>query len=222
MKVITVLSGGMDSTALMYYIKSLGHEQSAISFYYGQKHSRELIAARDLSGELGIGWVEFDLSDYAKVAHSALTSKEVGVPEGHYAEENMRATVVPNRNMTMLSIATAWAISKGAEVVATGVHAGDHAIYPDCRPEFIIHMETTLRVANEGFIHPNFQILAPWLMMTKADIARRGDKLQVPWDRTWSCYKGGTFHCGKCGTCVERKEAFLLAGILDPTEYEQI
>lgn len=218
MKVVTVLSGGMDSVTLAYWLKAGGHHVAAISFDYHQKHAKELAFARLTCSDLGLEHYVFDLRPYQDIALSALTNKHIEVPDGHYAEESMKATVVPNRNMTMMSIAAAWAISSNAQGIAVGVHAGDHAVYPDCRPEFIVHMETTLKVANEGFIDPSFQILAPWISLSKNDIAKIGNTLGVPWERTWSCYKGGELHCGKCGTCVERKEA-LDSQHFDPTEY---
>ena len=131
----------------------------------------------------------------------------------------MKATVVPNRNAMMLDIATAVAVAAQAEWVATAVHSGDHAIYPDCRPEFVEAYEAMALVANEGFIHPQFKVLTPFLYQTKADIARTGSHLGVDWLDTWSCYKGGEIHCGSCSTCFERREAMDLAGIEDPTPY---
>jgi 7-cyano-7-deazaguanine synthase len=210
----------MDSTTLLYYLHRQHVGCVALSFDYGQKHFKELTFAQELTMELGIPHTVFDLADYRRLANSALTDSGIDVPEGHYTAESMKATVVPNRNMTMISIATALAVTTKADIVATGVHAGDHAIYPDCRPEFIFHLEQTLKIANEGFIHPDFQILAPWLMISKTQIANIGNELKVPWAKTWSCYKGGEKHCGVCGTCVERREALRDAGNgIDPTEY---
>lgn len=220
-KIVLILSGGMDSATLLYMLKKQGYEVSALSFDYAQKHSKELQHARKIINQGGVdNWNIFDLTDLCNIApNSALVDRNVEVPEGHYAAPNMRATVVPNRNMIMLSIATAWAINDKAAGVATGVHAGDHAVYPDCRPEFIYHVEQTLKIANEGFIRPDFQVLAPFIHMTKANIVEVGTELGVPFEDTWSCYKGGIKHCGKCGTCVERKEAFQIAKVEDPTEY---
>jgi 7-cyano-7-deazaguanine synthase len=219
MKIVVVFSGGMDSTTLLYSLLKQGYDVAALSFDYNQKHRKEIEAAEDITADLDIRHHIFDLYDYSNIARSALTNPKIAVPEGHYAAENMKATVVPNRNMTMLSIAAAWAISSHAQGIATGVHAGDHAIYPDCRPEFIVHLETTLKIANEGFIDPHFQVFAPFINLNKSQIAEIGNRLHVPWEKTWSCYKGGILHCGKCGTCVERKEAFKDAGIKDPTPY---
>lgn len=218
-KAIAIVSGGMDSATLLYWMLEKYDEVKAISFDYDQKHRKELDYARGLCGFLGVEHRVFDLFDYNFIAKSALTRHALEVPEGHYAADNMKATVVPNRNLTMLSLATAWAISLEAEAVGMGVHAGDHAVYPDCRHEFIVHAETTLKVANEGFIHPEFTLVTPFLFMCKADIVKVGASKGVHFKDTWSCYKGEIVHCGKCGTCVERKEAFALAGVQDPTEY---
>jgi 7-cyano-7-deazaguanine synthase len=138
------------------------------------------------------------------------------VPEGHYEAESMKATVVPNRNAIMISIAYGHAVSIGAETVGVGVHAGDHAIYPDCRAQFIDMLSSTLQVGNDS----DLRIYAPFIDKTKSDIVKYGTALGVPFDLTWSCYKGLEKHCGRCGTCVERKEAFQLAGVNDPTEYD--
>ena len=131
----------------------------------------------------------------------------------------MKATVVPNRNAIMISIATGYAVDKGYDSVAVAVHGGDHFIYPDCRPEFVFAMGAAMRIGNVGFSSPQFQVQAPFLFYTKADIVELGDSLGVPFADTWSCYKGGEIHCGACGTCVERREAFEVAGVPDPTQY---
>ena len=146
-------------------------------------------------------------------------TSDAPVPDGHYAEENMKLTVVPNRNSIMLNIAAAYAITNEASAIATAVHSGDHFIYPDCRPAFIDALENLLRVANDGFLPADFQVLAPYVHISKDRICARGAELDVPWLDTWSCYKGGETHCGSCGTCFERREAFTLAGISDPTPY---
>jgi 7-cyano-7-deazaguanine synthase len=154
------------------------------------------------------------------VQSSALTNPNMKIPEGHYAAPNMKDTVVPNRNMIMYAIAVGYAVSIKAQALYVGVHAGDHFIYPDCRPQFIFGLDSLVRVANEGFIDQNFQVVAPFLYNTKAEIVKIGNTLDVPFELTWSCYKGGEIHCGKCGTDVERIEAFELAGVKDPTVYE--
>ena len=152
------------------------------------------------------------------LAGSALTDESVTVPDGHYADESMKITVVPNRNAIMLSIACALAVTRDAGAVAFGAHTGDHFIYPDCRPAFVRAYQTMLNLVVEGLA--SIEILTPFLSMTKADIVRLGAALHVPFERTWSCYKGGALHCGTCGTCHERREAFALADVDDPTLYE--
>ena len=222
---VALLSGGMDSTTLAYYLRAqLGPAQDEpnlylLSFNYGQRHKKELEFAYRTAAKLNAPHRVVDLSGLRELlAGSALTSPEVEVPEGHYTATTMKATVVPNRNMIMLAIASGLAVSKQLEAVATAVHAGDHAIYPDCRPEFIEALREAIWRGNEGFGPPS--LYAPFIMESKAQIAELGAKVNVPWVDTWSCYKGGERHCGKCGTCVERIEAFQLAGIVDPTDYE--
>jgi 7-cyano-7-deazaguanine synthase len=149
-----------------------------------------------------------------------LTDLDTEVPEGHYADDNMKQTVVPNRNMVMLSMAAGIAISNNCTGLVTGVHAGDHDVYPDCRPEFIEALNKTLLVANAGFVSDGFGVHAPFMNMHKSQIVTLGAELGVPFEKTWSCYKGGDIHCGRCSTCVERIEAFQLAHVDDPTEYE--
>jgi 7-cyano-7-deazaguanine synthase len=222
-KAIVVLSGGMDSTTAVYWAQSYLNdpEISLISFNYGQRHKRELVYARDLAEYLDLNHHIVDLQSVRPlIATSALTTQAVDVPEGHYEEESMRATVVPNRNMMMLSIAYAAAVSEDADYVAIGVHAGDHAVYPDCRPEFIDAFNKCAIVANLGFARPYTHVVAPFINMSKTEIAGLGKELGVPWHMTWSCYKGGEKHCGRCSTCVERLEALHGAGCDDSTEYE--
>ncbi len=216
MKTVIVYSGGLDSTVLLYHLLDVGHEVAALSVNYGQRHVRELKAARDITARLGVRHETADLSALAGLlSGSALTDRSVEVPEGHYAEESMKATVVPNRNMLLLATAAAWAISLKAESVAYAAHSGDHAIYPDCRPEFTDALEQAIGLADWHRV----SLLRPFVHLTKADIVKRGAALDVPFGETWSCYKGGEIHCGRCGTCVERREAFALAGVPDPTPY---
>lgn len=219
-KTVAIVSGGMDSTTLAYWLAHRGHDLHLLSFDYGQRHRRELSFAERTAERLG---ARFDIVDLRGITHllvgCSLTDADVEVPDGHYAEETMKATVVPNRNMMMLSVAGAVAVAEGAEWVATAVHAGDHFIYPDCRPQFVGSMTATLRIANLGFCDPGLQVYAPFVSSTKADIATIGDREGVPWAETWSCYKGGDVHCGACGTCTERIGAFIEAGVADPTEY---
>jgi 7-cyano-7-deazaguanine synthase len=219
---VAIVSGGMDSVTLAYQRRSEDDgDLVLVSVDYGQRHVRELQSAARAAGRLDAEHVIVDLrSVTALLIGSALTDRTVDVPEGHYAAESMRATVVPNRNAMMLDVATAIAVARKAAGVWTGVHAGDHAIYPDCRPEFIAAYDVMARLANEGFADPEFHVYAPFVHMTKADIAALGAELGVPFGDTWSCYQGGAVHCGRCGTCVERREAFDLAGVPDPTLYQ--
>lgn len=218
-KVVAIMSGGMDSTVLGYLLKEQGFELEAVSVNYGQRHWKELQYAEQVAGDLDIPWHLVDLTDSGLpnlLTGSALTDPEVEVPEGHYEAESMSMTIVPNRNAIMLSIAAAIAYANDGEMVATAVHSGDHAIYPDCRPEFIGAFEDMERWALDRI---QFQVIAPFIRMPKSDIVLMGSKLGVPFERTWSCYKGEAIHCGACGTCYERREAFQRAAVPDPTEY---
>ena len=218
MKTIVLLSGGLDSTVLLTYCLSLHHEVKAIGFDYGQRHRRELESALAVARSLGVEFTVADLSALKPVlAGSSQTSDDIDVPFGHYAEETMKATVVPNRNMLMLAVAGAWAISSEFEQVAYAAHAGDHPIYPDCRPGFVDALSSAMQLAHWHGVN----IFAPFINRTKAEIVRLGNQLAAPLDLTWSCYVGGEKHCKRCGTCVERVEAFQLAGVIDPTVYEQ-
>lgn len=215
-KTVIIHSGGMDSTVLLYQLLNAGDDVLALSIDYGQRHKKELECASSLCKDLGVEHRIADLTSLTPLlAGSSLTSPEIEVPEGHYAEDNMKATVVPNRNMILLSVATGWAISAGAESVSYAAHSGDHAIYPDCREEFAEGMNHVMGLADWQKV----ALDRPFVSLTKADIVKLGAELGVPFERTWSCYKGGELHCGRCGTCVERREAFYLAGVDDPTIY---
>lgn len=216
---VAIVSGGLDSVTLAHMLAEKTEQLTLVSFDYGQKHLKELEFARECAAELGAEHIIADLSGLGNVLDSALTSEETEVPDGHYAEDSMKITVVPNRNMIMLSIAAGIAVSKKANYVATGVHAGDHFVYPDCRPPFIVAVQKAIKIGNEGFIDADFVVDAPFVTLGKHDIVTVGMNLGVDFTKTWSCYKGGNLHCGTCGTCVERKEAFELAGYQDPTEY---
>lgn len=209
-KVVLILSGGMDSTTLAYDLISKGHELYALSFVYGQRHHKEMDAAMRTASKLNIPHLIIPIYPEL-VNNSALTGSE-DIPEGHYADENMKKTVVPNRNMMMMSMAIGYAINIGATTVAYGAHAGDHAIYPDCRPEFF---EALQKVAGLCHFEP-IKLVAPYMNVDKGDIAIIGKNLNVPYQDTWTCYKGGEKPCGVCGACVERAEAFEKAGIIDP------
>lgn len=217
---VAIVSGGMDSVTLAHHLYAEGHRLHLLSFDYGQRHRRELDCAKRCADRLG---AEHDVIDLTSVTRLIATSALTGggdVPHGHYAEDTMKATVVPNRNMVMLSIAAAVAVSQRADHVAAGMHGGDHFVYPDCRPSFVRSCETTISVGNDGIANPPVNLLTPFIYEDKEFIARLGDELRVPWEDTWSCYEGGDQHCGRCGTCVERIEAFHLAGVTDPTQYD--
>lgn len=221
MKTVLSLSGGLDSTVLLYHLKyKMGHEVLCLSVNYGQRHKRELQAAERIAFLNGCQWKLADLTAIKDLfAGSSQTSTGIAVPEGHYAEESMKQTVVPNRNMVLLSLATAWAVSAKADFVAYAAHAGDHAIYPDCRPAFAEAMGDAISLCDWHKV----KLIRPFLYptpMDKTTVALMGKELRVPFAETWSCYKGELFHCGKCGTCHERREAFQLAGIDDPTIYQ--
>jgi 7-cyano-7-deazaguanine synthase len=216
-QVVVIHSGGMDSTVLLYHLRAEGFDVAALSVDYGQRHRKELERAKEICRLIGVHHEIADLSGLTRLlGGSALTNSSVDVPEGHYAEESMKTTVVPNRNMLMMSVAICWAVARKAQFVAYGAHAGDHTIYPDCRPEFAAAMDNAARLADWSEVG----VLSPFVEMTKTDIARRGSELGVPFELTWSCYKGEERHCGRCGTCVERAAAFAAAGVLDPTDYE--
>lgn len=215
---VVSLSGGMDSTTLLAHLLQ-DNEVLALSFDYGQRHRKELDAAKDVSQYYGVEHHVIDLTSVGKLlTGSALTDSSVEVPEGHYEADNMKATVVPNRNAIMANIAIGIASSRKAKFVALGIHAGDHAVYPDCRPEFVEVLRELASVALDGFHSPRIE--TPFVLWSKTKIAQRAVQLGVPIERTWSCYKGGEKHCGRCGTCVERIESFRDATLYDPTEYE--
>ncbi|WP_328638392.1 7-cyano-7-deazaguanine synthase QueC [Streptomyces canus] len=215
---VLAFSGGMDSTTLAAHYQGLGYDLLLLSFDYGQRHARELDAARRIADHYRAEHHVVDLTSVgALMPGSALTDRTVDVPEGHYAEASMRSTVVPNRNAIMANVAAGIASARGAAVVALGIHAGDHAVYPDCRPPFLDALQRSVTAALTGFPTPTVE--APFIYQTKTDIARRGSELGVPFALTWSCYQGGALHCGRCGTCVERREAFNDAGLTDPTHY---
>lgn len=258
---VAIVSGGLDSTTLVYHMINIGYTPHLISFDYGQRHKKELKFAAFTAKNLNLKHDVVDLSGLTHlISNSALTSNiaanerdsaidptlySMPVPEGHYAEESMKATVVPNRNMIMLSIAAAVAVNNKYRTIATGVHGGDHFIYPDCRPDFIFAAGQAILAGNEGFHNftrdaPNpyvrdenlirvgfgnfkmaLPIYAPFLIGTKADIAFRALELEVPLHLTWSCYKGEERHCGKCGTCVERLEAIHRAVILAHPDFDR-
>ena len=213
---IIILSGGMDSTTLMHYRKD--RIALAVSFDYGSNHNaHEIACAKEQCKILGIEHVVIPLKFMSEYFKSSLLEGADAIPEGHYTASNMKSTVVPFRNGIMLAVACGLAESRGLKKIMMANHGGDHAIYPDCRPEFVFSMSEATRTGTyDGII-----VEADFTGMTKSDIAQIGTRLGVDFSKTYSCYKGGEKHCGKCGTCVERKEAFRIAGIEDPTEYEE-
>ncbi|WP_295716333.1 7-cyano-7-deazaguanine synthase QueC [uncultured Halovibrio sp.] len=215
-RIVVIYSGGMDSYTLLHRALAEGWHVHALSFDYGQRHARELDCARAVTRELGIDHEVVDITSIQSLlAGSALTDSEP-VPEGHYEEATMKATVVPNRNMILLSLAIGHAVSRGAEAVWYGAHGGDHAIYPDCRPEFIEQMDRVARVANYEAV----RVAAPFMHFTKGQILGEGLAMDLDYSRTWTCYNGRTRACGRCGACTERLEAFAAHGVTDPLPYE--
>lgn len=227
-KAVVVLSGGMDSTTLLYevlnYKKSdtfgekLYSEVYAISFYYGQRHQLELLMAAATCSNLKVPHKVCNLEALNALAPSALTRKDRTMPTGHYAAENMKETVVPNRNMVLLSLAAAYAIGLQVQDLYYGAHSGDHAIYPDCRQDFIDSARATILLADWHQVH----LKAPYWDKDKGDIAMRGKALKVDYALTWTCYdpQPEDYACGVCGACVERKEAFVKADLEDPIKYK--
>ena len=216
-KCVVLLSGGIDSATLLYKLV-FDYECYPLSIKYGQRHEKEIVAARNLcearNANLLLRWKLADLSSLGLLLKSTLTGYG-DIPEGHYQAENMKQTVVPNRNMIFLAVAAGYAQTIEAGYVAYAAHAGDHYIYADCRPEFIKSAAKTIKLATE------VELIEPFMHVNKTDIVKMGRKLNVPYRLTWSCYKGGDRHCGRCGSCNERKEAFREAGVEDPTTYEE-
>jgi 7-cyano-7-deazaguanine synthase len=216
---LVLFSGGLDSATLLYANKS---NACAILFDYGQRHKIELDYATDFCYKHNIPYIPVAVPRLKSVLASGSQTGDAPVPHGHYADENMKTTIVPNRNAILLSIAVGAAISRNMTEVLYAAHAGDHAIYPDCRPEFFSAFNEAMKLGNAW---TPVTLSAPFLSMTKADIVKYGASMEVPFIDTWSCYEGNLdsgVHCGKCGTCVERREAFMLAGVEDPTQYASI
>ncbi len=218
MKVCVLLSGGMDSVAAFYEVLGTHDVVACLSFDYGSKHNaREIPFAKLHADRNGVAHHTIPLDFMNRLFKSDLLQSGGEIPEGHYAEETMKQTVVPFRNGIMLAIAAGFAESVEAEGLVIAAHSGDHAIYPDCREAFMHAMATAM---GEG-TYAKIQLLRPFIDTDKAGIARRGSELGIDFAETWSCYKGGEIHCGVCGTCVERREAFILAGLTDPTVYDR-
>ncbi len=215
-RVVAIYSGGMDSFTLVHRLLREGKSVYTLSFDYGQRHKRELACVRQVCAQLGLDHKVVDISAInSLLAGSALTDN-IDVPEGHYEEDSMKSTVVPNRNMIMLSLAIGYAVSLKAEAVYYGAHGGDHAIYPDCRPEFVARMNDVSLVAN----YDPVRVEAPYLYKRKDEILAEGLAMGLDYSLTWTCYNGREKACGKCGSCVERLEAFALNNAVDPLPYE--
>jgi 7-cyano-7-deazaguanine synthase len=216
-RTLVLFSGGLDSVTLAYKIASEAALEYLLSFDYDQNHKAELSHARRCATRLGVPHAVIDLRDVGRnLAGSALTGG-APVPDGHYTEQSMRGTIVPMRNATFACIACGIAAENSIGVVAAAIHGGDHVIYPDCRPAFVEAFGFMQRLALDGIAKISFE--APFLGWRKSDIVRLGARLGVPFAETWSCYKGLDRHCGRCGTCVARREAFHIAGVQDPTPY---
>ena len=221
-KAIAVVSGGIDSSTLLYDLVNQKFETHAVTFLYGQKHSREIEASKAITSNLGVEHRIIDISAVETILDSSsLINIRVSIPEvpetaEHY--DTLKSTIVTNRNSIFLSLATAYAINIGANHVFYGAHFSDRGVYPDCRREFVDAFSHAERLATDNF---ELRVEAPFVNSKKSDIVRLGSKLVVPFEITWSCYQGGKVHCGTCSSCRERKHAFVEAKIEDPTEYEK-
>ena len=217
MKTIVICSGGLDSVSLAHMVAQEQELTRLVSFDYGQRHRKELDYAAMCAKRLDVTHDVIDLRGIgAALTGSALTD-DIDVPDGHYEEDSMRVTVVPNRNAIMLAVAFGVAAANDDQAVATAVHGGDHFIYSDCRPAFTKAFDVMQKAALDGYA--DVSLYTPFVHRTKADIVTQGARYNTPFAETWSCYKGGDTHCGRCGTCVERREAFDLADVMDPTIY---
>ncbi|QJQ94425.1 MULTISPECIES: 7-cyano-7-deazaguanine synthase QueC [Halomonadaceae] len=215
-RAVVIYSGGMDSYTVLHRILKEGYEVHALSFDYGQRHACELDVARRVCQRLGIAHQVIDIrAIHGLIDNSALTDASRALPAGEYDGSNMAATVVPNRNMILLSLAIAQAVNIGADKVFYGAHGGDHVLYPDCRPEFVERMNDVAAIANFDAI----QVVAPYLHVSKTDILADGLAMQLDYSQTWTCYLGGSLACGECGSCQERLAAFRDNDREDPLSY---
>jgi len=215
-KVVVIYSGGMDSFTLLHKVIKEEKKAYALSFNYGQKHAKELHYAQKVCDELGIPHKIVDITAVHQLLLGSSLTDDIEIPDGHYEEESMKSTVVPNRNMIMLSLAVGYAVSINANAVYFGVHGGDHAIYPDCRPEFVTKMDAVSEIAN----YEPVSIRAPYLETNKTGILTEGLAMGLDYGKSWTCYKGRERACGTCGSCQERLEAFSENGCTDPLNYE--
>lgn len=215
-KVVVIYSGGMDSFTVLHKAIEDGFEVYPLSFDYGQRHKKELDYAAAVCKRLSIPHKVVDISAINQLLGGSSLTSDLDVPEGHYEEESMKSTVVPNRNMILLSMAIGYAVSMEASKVYYGAHSGDHAIYPDCRPEFVQKMNDVSMIAN----YEPVEIHSPYLNVSKIDILTDGLRMGLDYSETWTCYNGRQNACGKCGACQERLEAFAKNSVVDPLEYE--
>jgi len=218
MTMLVVLSGGMDSVTALAHTATMYGETHALTVNYGQRHAREIEAATYQAERWASRHDVVDLTDVGDLLSGSALTDTVNVPEGHYSDASMSATVVPNRNAILSNVAAGVAVARKLDGIVLGVHSGDHPIYPDCRPEFVTALQIMLDVANDGY--HRVRVEAPFLNTDKAGILRVGVALGVDYSHTWTCYKGEDRACGKCGSCVERLEAFDLIGVTDPLEYQ--
>ena len=215
-KVVVIFSGGMDSFTVLNRAIKDGKDVYALSFDYGQRHVKELDCAAQICQELAIKHKVIDISAINQLLAGSSLTDDIDIPEGHYEAENMKSTVVPNRNMILLSLAVGYAVSVGASQVYYGAHSGDHAIYPDCRPEFVMKMNDVCQIAN----YEPVEIFSPYLNNSKTEILTDGLTMNLDYSKTWTCYNGRELACGKCGACQERLEAFRDNNAVDPIRYE--
>ena len=215
-KVVVIYSGGMDSFTVLNRALKDGKEVYALSFDYGQRHVKELECASSVCTSLNIKHKVIDISSINQLLAGSSLTDDIDIPEGHYEAENMKSTIVPNRNMILLSLAVGYAVSVGAAQVYYGAHSGDHAIYPDCRPEFVQKMNDVCQIAN----YESVEIFSPYLTVNKTAILTDGLKMGLDYSNTWTCYNGREKACGKCGACQERLEAFAENKVTDPIAYE--
>ncbi len=215
-KVVVIYSGGMDSYTVLNKDMQQGYDVHAVSFNYGQRHSKELLFAKKVCEQHNIEHKIVDISSIKQLIGGSALTDDIDVPEGHYEEESMKTTVVPNRNMIMLSMAVGYAVSIQAEAVYFGAHSGDHAIYPDCRTEFVSAMNDVCKIANYQAV----EVRAPYLASSKIDILKEGLAMKLDYKDTWTCYNGQEKACGRCGACQERLEAFSANNTVDPIRYQ--
>ena len=215
-KVVVIYSGGMDSFTVLNRALQDGKEVYALTFDYGQRHVKEIEYASKVCKSLQVNHKVIDISAINQLLAGSSLTDDIDIPEGHYEAESMKSTVVPNRNMILLSLAVGYAVSTGASQVYYGAHSGDHAIYPDCRPEFVMKMNDVCKIAN----YESVEIFSPYLTVTKSDILTDGLKMNLKYDQTWTCYNGREKACGQCGACQERLEAFSDNKVTDPIDYE--